>query len=473
MTQSTVVIACDTFAPDHNGTATFAKNLACGLQLQGFEVHVIAPATSRLYGTFRESHDGVPLVVHRLKSYRLPFQPTQRFVSPAGLTKRISGLVQAINPQVIHVQSHINVGFHAAKAALANKVRLVATNHVDAESLVENVLLIPEFLKRFISDQLIKSASSVFKSAGSVIAPTLRSAQLLKSVIAGVDVSSISGGVDVSKYTQLPGGSQTLKTITYLGRLDREKHVYVLLEALAKLPNEYRLELLGSGSQESELSKLANELGVSTRVDFHDDLEDEQVIDYLGKSSVFVMPSTQELQSMATLEAMAAGLPIVAADSMALPSLVENGVNGFLFKPDSPVDLAEKLQAIFILSADDYSRFVNSSREKAAEHDLSKTVENYIRVYEGKPLLKSSISDDPEYAPEPTVGKRIGNLVRKSSETLERGANGVLERLDGARGSVVETFNDVRFTIERRSKRVSKKLSSSLRKALERIRRDD
>jgi glycosyltransferase involved in cell wall biosynthesis len=349
----------------------------------------------------------------------------------------------------------------------------VATNHVDAESLVENVLLIPEFLKRFISDQLIKSASSVFRSADAVIAPTLRSAQLLKSVIADVEVSSISGGVDVSKYIQLPGGSQARKTITYLGRLDREKHVYVLLEALAKLPKEYRLELLGSGSQESELSKLANELGVSNRVDFHDDLDDEQVIEHLGNSSVFVMPSTQELQSMATLEAMAAGLPIVAADSMALPNLVENGVNGFLFKPDSPIDLAEKLQAIFSLTADEYSRFVKSSRMKAAEHDLSKTVENYIRVYEGKPLLKSSISGDPEYAPEPTVTMRIGNLVRKSSKSLERGANGVLERLDGARGSVIETFNDVRFTIERRGKRVSKKLSSSLRKALERIRRDD
>jgi glycosyltransferase involved in cell wall biosynthesis len=381
--------------------------------------------------------------------------------------------VQAINPQVIHVQSHINVGFHAAKAALANKVRLVATNHVDAESLVDNVLLIPEFLKRFISDQLIKSASSVFRSADAVIAPTLRSAQLLKSVIAGVEVSSISGGVDVSKYIQLPGGSQARKTITYLGRLDREKHVYVLLEALARLPKEYRLELLGSGSQESELSKLANELGVSNRVDFHDDLDDEQVIEHLGNSSVFVMPSTQELQSMATLEAMAAGLPIVAADSMALPNLVENGVNGFLFKPDSPIDLAEKLQAIFSLTADEYCRFVKSSRLKAAEHDLSKTVGNYIRVYEGKPLLMSSISGDPEYAPEPTVTMRIGNLVRKSSKSLERGANGVLERLDGARGSVIETFNDVRFTIERRGKRVSKKLSSSLRKALERIRRDD
>ena len=473
MTSTTVVIACDTFAPDHNGTATFAKNLACGLQEQGFEVHVIAPATSKLYGTFRESHDGVPLVVHRLKSYRLPFQPTQRFVSPAGLTKKISGLVQAINPQVLHVQSHINVGYYAAKAALANNVKLVATNHVDAESLVDNVLLIPEFLKRFISDQLIKSASSVFKSADAVIAPTLRSAQLLKSVISGVEVASISGGVDVSKYRELPGGLQSHQTITYLGRLDREKHVYVLLEALAKLPKQYRLELLGSGSQESELSKLAGELGVVSRVDFHEDLDDEQVIARLGKSSVFVMPSTQELQSMATLEAMAAGLPVVAANSMALPSLVENGVNGFLFKPDSPADLAEKLLSIFGLSSADYALFVKASRDKASEHDLSRTVENYIRVYEGKPLLKSSLSDDPGYAPEPSVGKRIGNLVRKSSKTLERGANGVLERLDGARGSVIETFNDVRFTIERRSKRVSKKLSSSLRKALERIRRDD
>jgi len=473
MISKTIVIACDTFAPDRNGTASFAKNLATGLQQRGFEVHVIAPATSRLYGTFRENHDGVALVVHRLKSYRLPFQPSLRFVSPFGLTGRITGLVKAIDPELVHVQSHINVGFHAAKAALASNLRLIATNHVDAEGLVDNVLLLPDFLKRFIAQRLLQSASRVFKAADFVIAPTLRSAQLLKSVIPSIDVFPISGGVEVSKYKTLPVGAQARKTITYLGRLDREKHVYVLLEALAKLPKPYRLELIGSGSQEGELSKLAEELGLGNRVLFLDGLDDDQVIRQLAKASVFVMPSIQELQSMATLEALASGLPIVAANSMALPNLVDDGLNGFLFKPDSPTDLAEKLLTVLELKPSQYLKFSKNSRSKSIEHDLDKTIENYIRVYQGLPPVTNAISGDSAYLPEPTVGKKIGNLVRRGSKTLGRGTNGVLERLDGVRGSAVETFNDVRFTIERRGRRVSRKIGSSLRQALERIRKDD
>jgi glycosyltransferase involved in cell wall biosynthesis len=473
VTPQTVVIACDTFAPDHNGSATFAKNLACELQTRGYEVHVIAPAFSKLYGTFREKHDGIPIVVHRLKSYALPFHPTQRFVNPAGLTRKLDGLISAISPQVVHIQSHLNVGHHAAAAAKSNKIRLVATNHLNAESFVENVLLAPSFIKKFLAKMLMRDAANVFRSADSVVAPTLRSAQLLESVIPNLPVYAISGGVELSRFNSLPTPSQEAKTITYVGRLDREKHVYVLLEALAKLPGDLKLELIGSGNQQSELAALAKQLRVSDRVTFFDDLNDDEVILRLGKASVFVMPSIQELQSMATLEAMAAGRVIVAAEAMALPYLVESGVNGYLFRPDSPNNLAEKIQKVFNLPKSQFDEMGRASRERAAQHDLADTVTSYERLYAGESPLPSDIHTERGYTAPAGVGERIGDLVRKSTSTLEKGANGVLERLDGVRGSVAETFGDVRFLITRRGKRVTRKLSASLRKALERIRRDD
>ena len=470
---STVVIACDTFAPDRNGTATFTKNLASSLQQNGYEVHVIAPATSKLYGTFREKHDGVPLVVHRLKSFRLPFQPVQRFVSPLGLTRKLTALVSAIGPDVVHIQSHLNVGQHAANAARKNRVRLVATNHIDAENLVENVLLAPNFVKNFLAKMIIRDASRVFRAADSVIAPNLRSAQMLKAVIPNLKVFAVSGGVNLESYKDVEKAKQTSSLITYVGRLDREKHVYVLLEALARLPKDINLEVIGSGSQQSELLALAKELKIQNRVTFFDDLNDEQVVERLGKASVFVMPSIQELQSMATLEAMAAGRPIVAANSMALPNLVEEGVNGYLFKPDSPSDLANKLQAVFSLNVQEFQSFCQASLAKAAHHDLQQTVSSYERIYAGQDPIPTDMQNESGYAPEPSVGTRLTKLVRRGSKSVERGANGVFERLDGVRGAVSETFSDVRFTIEKRSRKVAKKLSSSLRAALERIRKDD
>lgn len=473
MVAKSVVIACDTFAPDHNGSATFAKNLACTLQRVDHEVHVIAPATSKLYGTFREKHDGVAIIVHRLKSYRLPFHPTQRFVSPIGLTKKISGLIGAIKPDVVHVQSHLNIGQHAANAAVSKKIRLIATNHLDAEHLVENVLLAPKFVKRFLANMLIRDASRVFKAADVVVAPTLRSAQMMQSVTPKLEVLAISGGVDLSAYRGLPVATQSAQTIIYVGRLDREKHVYVLLEALAKLPKTLKLQIIGSGSQQAELFTLAKDLNVSSRVQFFEDLSDQEVIERLGKSSVFVMPSIQELQSMATLEAMAAGRPVIGANSMALPNLVEDGVNGYLFKPDSPQDLAQKLEKVFALDEKTFNGFALASQKKAEGHDLLKTVESYARLYAGDSHLPNIAESDQDFKAEPTIANRLAELMRRGTRGLEQGTNGVIERLDGVRGSVLETFGDVRFNIERRSKRVAKKLSSSLRRALERIRRDD
>ena len=470
-----VLIACDTFAPDRNGTATFSKNLAVSLQKRGYEVHVIAPATSKLYGTFREKHEDTPIIVHRLKSYRLPFQPSQRFVNPIRLTSRVSGLLKAINPEVVHIQSHINIGHHAAAAAVLNKTRLIATSHIDAQSLVENSILAPKFVKNFLTKLLLKDAARVFKSAAVISAPTKRAAQMLENAVGGLRVLPISGGVDVDLFNTLPEPVQSARKLLYVGRLDREKHVYVLLEAIAKLPKSFNisLEVVGSGSQASELSKLVSELGIEEKVNFAGELSDSELLSKLGESSVFVMPSIQELQSMATLEAMAAGRPIIAANAMALPHLVHDGENGFLFKPDSPADLASKIQQVFALSSVDFERLSRGSRVLVESHDLAATVDVYERLYKGLAVDETTLDNDPEYQAPITTTKRFANFVRRSSKTIERGTNGVIERLDEARGSVVETFSDVRFSIERRGRKGTKKLSNSLRRILNSIRKDD
>lgn len=475
MSVKTVLIACDTFAPDHNGTATFSKHLAVSLQERGYEVHVIAPATSKLYGTFREQHDGIPLIIHRLKSYRLPFQPSQRFVSPLRLTRRLKGLMGAIKPDVVHIQSHINIGHHAAMAAKINSIKLIATSHIDVESLVENTILAPKFVKDFLTNLLLRDAARVFRSADAISAPTRRAAQMLEAVVRGLRVYPISGGVDSELYRHLPQPSQASRKLTYVGRLDREKHVYVALEAMAKLPKgfELTLDIVGSGSQQNDLQRLAKEIGISDRVNFIGDISDQEVIEKLGESTAFVMPSVQELQSMATLEAMAAGRPIIAANALALPHLVHDGVNGFLFKPDSPASLASKIVELFSLSKKDFDRFASSSKTLVASHDLENTVSVYERLYKGEEVLETTLDNDPSYEATITPSKRFVNLVKRSSKSLERGANGVLERLDGVRGSAAETFSEVRFSIERRGRKARKKLSNSLRRTLERIRSDD
>lgn len=454
-----VVIATDTFAPDHNGTANFSKRLAVALQLQGVEVHVIAPATSRLYGTFREKHDGVPIIVHRLKSYRMPFQPTARFVMPGGLTKRIRGLLEQIKPNVVHIQSHINVGHHAAMAAKELSLRLIATNHLDVESLVENTLLLPTFLKNYIRRALIADSGRVMRLADAVITSSAKAKSLLERITGKADIQVISGGVNLALYRPAVAKKSLEHRLLYVGRLDREKHVFTLLQAMALLPKDLKVKLkvIGSGSQLEELGSLARKLEIEKLVSFESDLEDYEVIDELKQATAFVMTSPQELQSLATLEALASGLPVIAANAMALPEIIQDGVNGFLFEPDSPADLANSVQKIFKLNSREYGRISKQALASASKHDFAITVESYMGLYFGK------LTQLPQKDLKPILG----------SITLSRAANGVLERLDGARGQVIETFMDVKFSVGNTTKKAKKKLSASFRRALGQTHRDD
>ena len=436
---------------------------------------VIAPATSRLYGTFRERHDGQAIVVHRLKSMRLPFQPSQRFVNPVGLTSRIEGLLKAIKPDVVHIQSHINIGHHASVAAELLGIPVVATSHLDLESLVNNTILAPAFVRNSLTKMLVKDAARVFAKAKAITAPSRRAALQLEASVKGLSVLPVPGGVNSENYSTLPGPKLSDARLLYVGRLDREKHVFVLLEAFSRLPKGARasLRIVGGGGQANELERLAGELGVQDRVTFLAELGDEQVLAELGAATAFVMPSTQELQSLATLEALAAGRPVVAANAMVLPNLITESVNGFLFKPDSPSDLSRKIELLLGLEPDQFESMSRCATESAARFDFATTVAIFEHLYNGESVPDELLTEAFDYSADGGAAARIRALLQQSGNRIERGASGVIERLDGVRGSVSESMGDLRFSIERRSKRVTKKLSRSLRKALETIRRDD
>jgi glycosyltransferase involved in cell wall biosynthesis len=92
------------------------------------------------------------------------------------------------------------------------------------------------------------------------------------------------------------------------------------------------------------------------------------------------MPGTAELQSIATLEAMAAGLPVVAADAMALPHLVHPGRNGYLYRPGNTFELGMYL-SILAGNPDRRTAMGAAGRKIAAEHSITRTLDTFERIY--------------------------------------------------------------------------------------------
>ena len=112
------------------------------------------------------------------------------------------------------------------------------------------------------------------------------------------------------------------------------------------LPKAIHAEIVGDGSCRADLEALTGYLGIGDRVHFHGFVSDEQLRIAYARSTVFCMPGVAELQSLATMEAMAAGKPVVAANAVALPHLVRPGDNGWLFEPGDIAGLAKALGAV-------------------------------------------------------------------------------------------------------------------------------
>ena len=381
-----ILIGADTFPPDVNGAANFASRLAAGLVERGHDVHVEAPAFNRRHGDFQEEHDGATFMVHRIYSWRWFPHDWLRFVLPWRSQAHAARLLDAIKPDVVHIQSHIVVGRGLARQAALRGIRVIGTNHFMPENMIEHTLL-PKFLRRKAIEIAWNDAAKTFALCEAVTSPSRKAAEFLEAETNLHGVHAISCGIDAGLYT--PNfDKRTENRVVFVGRVTGEKHLDVLLKAFAALDPALhaKLDIVGGGDLMNQLKQLAKDLGVTDRVNFLGYVTDEELRAALTRATVFAMPSIAELQSIATMEAMASALPIVAANAMALPHLVHNGENGYLFEPGSVTDLAAKLTDVLTLSDDAFRLMKKWSLKYIAAHDIQRTISIFESLYRGEPV---------------------------------------------------------------------------------------
>jgi glycosyltransferase involved in cell wall biosynthesis len=173
--------------------------------------------------------------------------------------------------------------------------------------------------------------------------------------------------------------------VLFVGRLAEEKHVDVLIDAVARTPADLdiHLEVVGGGEVRQALEAHVARLGLQDRVTFLGLATDAELRKAYLQADVFCMPGTAELQSLVTLEAMSASTPVLLADAMALPHLVRDGENGYLFTPNDSDDLAAKLVRLFTLPDDELAAMGKTSREMVENHSLERTLQAFEDLYRG------------------------------------------------------------------------------------------
>ena len=130
-------------------------------------------------------------------------------------------------------------------------------------------------------------------------------------------------------------------TVVFAGRLSVEKGLHYLIQAMAQVTQPSRLLVAGTGDQERRLGRLCAELGVESRVDFVGYLDRDALTDLYSRADVAVVPSVwPEPFGMSGPEAMAHGVPVVAARVGGIPEWLNDGETGVLVEPKDPIGLA-------------------------------------------------------------------------------------------------------------------------------------
>jgi len=380
-----ILLASETYRPDLNGASRFAQCLAGALSARGHDVHVLCPAADR---GVRVERDG-RLTVHRIPSLSIPGYAAVRCCAAPATRPRIGATLREIAPDVVHVQNHFFIGRAAIGAARRLDIPVVATNHFVPENFLVYLPRLAMTLRGRVERLLWRDLARVYGGAATITAPSPVAAELLRA--AGlVPVGVISNGVDLDTFH--PGRSATAArrrygisaapTYMHVGRLDREKRVQDLIRALALVRQsiDAQLVIVGDGRMRPALERLASREGVQKHTIFTGPAPDADLPGLYAACDVFCAAGTAELQSIVTLEAMAAGRPVVAADALALPCLVRDGVNGYTFPPGDAAALADRLTRL-LGDGRACAEMGRRGREAAVSHAHGRVVEAFERLY--------------------------------------------------------------------------------------------
>jgi len=385
-----ILLGSESFPPNVSGVATATKNLAVNLTKNGHQAFVLTPGNTFKTKIDRKFPD---YTVYRLKSIVNPFRRGYRitFVS----IKEIEKLVDEIKPDVIHLQDPAVIGRLLCFVGRKRGIPVVITNHFSLEYALSYVRFLSPFipvLRRGLIDYLV----NFYNKCDQIVTPTETFRKQIESWGVKVPVKAISNGIEIEKFLEkfstkkidalreklhLPENPLVL----YLGRVDKDKSIDVLVKAIPLVLKKINAHfaIAGSGGELEDIKNLARELNIEndiTFVGFLDHNSDDFVCLYKS-ASIFAIPSTIETQSLVTLEAMSSGLPIVAADAGALPELVKEKRNGFLFKPGDEKELAKHI--IGILSKKNMVKQMGSESVKIAmNHQMDKAFAEMLNLYQ-------------------------------------------------------------------------------------------
>jgi glycosyltransferase involved in cell wall biosynthesis len=367
------------FPPFGGGASFSSAALAERLDQRGHRIDVL---TSRVDGQSASETYG------RLQLYRVP--SWRRSVHDCGLSgaasfagfalPRLERLLRRNRYDLIHCYFGLPcgpLGLYGLRRSGIPYVVSMRGSDVPGYDPTDRWLELMHWLAAPLTRRVLSAAAAVIPNSES-----LRSllARFHPAVDCQVIPSSSTGGSADGPVARRHGG---LVRVLCVSRLIPRKNIDVLLRAMARLRDlPARVEIVGTGKDAARLQVLARELQLGSSVIFHGARPHEEVLRMYGGADLFVLPALAESCSMAMIEAMSAGLPVVTTRVGGNVDLVRDGANGLLVDPGDVDGLAT---AIAELIADprrmqDLGRASRARIEREFDPELH--VARYEAVYE-------------------------------------------------------------------------------------------
>ena len=405
-----IVIATAVYYPMINGVAVFSHNLAVGLAARGHEVLVLCP--SQTGKSYMEKVDGVE--THYLKSTEIKIYPDQihkvpekrKFWYKYGFRasvfpgKEIRRILDEFRPEVIHVQVSDPIGLSCVSYARRHNVPVVTTEHNQPEVLTEPLGL-PKVIRRPTNALLAAYFVNRQSKSDFVTMPTEKA---IKDLIWSrgrefkVPVAAVSNGVDLRRFKAGKANKKIYQKydlpsdapiVLYVGRVDPEKKVGLVLEAFERFLYNNKIDKLskiclvvvGDGVDKNRLIKEAKRLGVDENVKFLGKVLPPDLYELYKVGDVFATASEIETQGIVLIEAAATGLPLIAVDKGAVSEVCQDGINGVLCRPGDVAAIAEAIKQI-LGDEELRQKYAEASLKIASEHDFEKTLDKFINIYQ-------------------------------------------------------------------------------------------
>lgn len=315
-----IALFTETFLPKVDGIVTRLKHTVEQLQRAGDQVMVFSPegGLSEYMGA----------QIHGVSGFPLPLYPELKLALPR---PSIGEALESFQPDLVHVVNPAVLGLAGIYYSKVLNKPLVASYHTHLPKYLEHYGL---GMLEGVMWEMIKAMHN--QARLNLCTSTAMQSELMTHGVERVDVWQ--RGVDTELFCpqlasdemrdRLSQGHPEAPLLLYIGRLSAEKEIDRIKPVLEGIPNA-RLALVGDGPYREELERHFE----GTHTYFVGYLEGANLAAAYASADAFIFPSRTETLGLVLLEAMAAGCPVVAANSGGIPDIVTNGENGYMFDP--------------------------------------------------------------------------------------------------------------------------------------------